>query len=78
MVLFVIKHYCDRCGEMIEGEVYFITIRADSLNSLNGNDYRQTFESACCNINAHITIPREYCKECKEDIKNYMNKEVIK
>ena len=74
----MIKHYCDRCGRKIENEAYFITISADSLTSLNGYDYRQNMASACQNINTHLNIPREYCKQCKDDIKNYMNKEVTR
>lgn len=69
----MIKHYCDRCGKEIIGEVYYITIMADSLNSLNGYDYRQTLASACCNVAAHLSIPRIYCKECRDKIEKFMN-----
>ena len=74
----MIKHYCDRCGREIENEIYFITISSDSLTSLNGYNYRQTIANDCQNMNAHLNIPREYCKDCRDDINNYMNKEVEK
>lgn len=64
---------CDRCGKEIESQVYYITITSDSLTSLNGYDNRQTLESASCNVVAHLSIPRIYCKECRDEIEKFMN-----
>lgn len=70
----MIKHYCDRCGKEIKSQIYYITITSDSLTSLNGYDNRQTLESASCNVVAHLSIPRIYCKECRDEIEKFMNK----
>ena len=68
----MIKHFCDRCGQEISGEVYYITITSDSLTSLNGYDYKQTLASASCNVLAHLSIPKSYCKSCKEEIEEIL------
>ena len=68
----MIKHFCDRCGNEIFGEVYYITVTSDSLTSLNGYDYRQTLASASCNVSAHLSIPKSYCKSCKDEIEEIL------
>lgn len=70
----MIKHFCDRCEKECLENVYYITIFADSICSINGLDHRQTVESASVNISSHLTPPKIYCKKCCTEIKEFMNK----
>lgn len=69
----MIKHYCDRCEAEIIGDVYYVTITADSLDSLKSHSYSQTLESASCNVKANLSTPRIYCKKCVEEFSNFLN-----
>lgn len=68
----MIKRFCDRCGEEIEDEVYYLEFKSESLLSVGFCTPASTSE--LCNsyaVNPVIVSKHMYCRNCRADILEY-------
>lgn len=74
----MIKRFCDRCGEEIEGDVYHLEFHSESL--LMAGFCTPVSTSELCNsyATAPVTVPkRMYCRSCRDDIMEYAKTPVM-
>lgn len=74
----MIKRFCDRCGEEIEGDVYYLEFKSESLLMVGFCTSASTSE--LCNSYAidPVTLPkRMYCRGCRADILEYAKTPVM-
>lgn len=64
---------CDRCGEEIKSDYYYIKIINENNSSIGGVD----FQTALRNFNERLYGKKEFCRKCIEDIEKYINKENV-
>ncbi len=62
---------CDRCGKEIKNNFWTIRIYAetDAKRQLN-------LESACNNLIVNTSRLKEYCKDCINEIKAFIDKDI--
>ena len=63
---------CDRCGAIIDTDVYYITIYAEPIKTAMGEDYRQSFATACENLRQNTNEPFHLCKKCRMELKHWL------
>lgn len=66
---------CDRCGEEIDSDVYYLTIYAEPIETARGEDYRQSFATACENLRQNTNEPFHLCKKCRAALKEWLKSE---
>lgn len=74
----MIKRFCDRCGEEIDGDVYHLEFQSESLLRVGFCTSASTSE--LCNSYAidPVTKPkRMYCRGCRADILEYAKTPVM-
>ena len=74
----MIKRFCDRCGEEIDGDVYYLEYQSEAFSRVGFCTSAST--AALCNSYAldPVTVPkRMYCRSCRADILEYAKTPVM-
>lgn len=74
----MIKLFCDRCGEEIEGDVYYLNFQPESLLRVGFCTPASTSELCNSYAATPVTAPkRMYCRSCRADILEYAKTPVM-
>lgn len=63
---------CDRCGCVIDTDIYYLTIYAEPVKTANGNDYRQSCDTAIENMRQNLNEPYYLCEKCRAAFNSWL------
>ena len=66
----MIKRYCDRCGKECGDTWYGVNIMAQCENAFS----TVTTEAAMCTAAAAFARKKDYCRECMEELQEFLQK----